>query len=164
MSFDRGRIERQHDGIFAGLGQGFKDYAPSSALGPTIEAIVDRRVRPVFRWTIAPSRTRLQHVNDAADDATIIVPIRSGQSRRQVRFYPRPLLIVQPKQAATHLSSPNQNMRTRESRGANQVQTLVLLCCLSRRRCFHHFRYWMGLRSRAVAQPDRALARFDRPG
>jgi hypothetical protein len=25
-----------------------------------------------------------------------------------VRFNPRPLLIIQPKQAATHLSSPNQ--------------------------------------------------------
>jgi hypothetical protein len=36
-----------------------------------------------------------------------------------VRFYPRPLLIIQPKQAATHLSSPNPNMRTRESHRAN---------------------------------------------
>ena len=94
MSFDRGRVERKRNGIFAGLGQRFKDRAPSSALCPTIEAIVDRRVRPVFRWTIAPPRTRLQHVNDAADDAPIVVPIRSGQSRRQVRFYPRPLLII----------------------------------------------------------------------
>ena len=48
MSFDRGRVERQRDGIFAGLGQRFKDCAPSSALGPTIEAIVDGRVRAVF--------------------------------------------------------------------------------------------------------------------
>ena len=126
MSFDRGRVERQYDGILAGLGQRFKDRAPSSALCPTIEAIVDRRVRPVFRWTIAPPRTRLQHLNDAADDAPVVVPIRSGQSSRQVRFYPRPLFIIQPKQAATHLSSPNQNMRTRESHGANQVQTLAL--------------------------------------
>jgi hypothetical protein len=36
-----------------------------------------------------------------------------------VRFNPRPLLIIQPKQAATHLSSSNQNIQTRESRGAN---------------------------------------------
>ena len=93
MSFNRGRVERKRDGIFAGLGQRFKDRAPSSALCPTVEAIVDRRVRPVLRWTIAPPRTRLQHVNDAADDAPIVVPIRSRQSRRQVRFYPRPLLI-----------------------------------------------------------------------
>jgi hypothetical protein len=32
MSFDRGRVERQRDGIFAKLGQRFKDCAPSSAL------------------------------------------------------------------------------------------------------------------------------------
>lgn len=75
MSFNRGRVERKRDGIFAGLGQRFKDRAPSSALCPTIEAIVD------------PPRTRLQHLNEAADNAPIVVPIRSGQSRRQVRFY-----------------------------------------------------------------------------
>jgi len=119
VSFDRGRVERQHHSVFARLCQSFKDCVPSAALCPTIEAIVDRRVRPVFTWTIAPSRTGLQHVNDAADDAPIVVPIRPRQSSRQVRFNPRPLLISQPKQAATHLSSPNQNTQTRESRGAN---------------------------------------------
>ena len=112
MSFDRSRIERQHDGIFARLGQCFKDCAPSSALGPTIEAIVDGRVRAVFTRAVAPSRTRLQHMNDAADDAPIVVPLRPRQARRQMRFNPRPLPIIQPKQAATHLSPPNQNMRT----------------------------------------------------
>src|SRR6185436_13923712 len=43
VSFDRGRVEGQRDGIFARLGQRLKDCAPSSALGPTIEAIVDGR-------------------------------------------------------------------------------------------------------------------------
>lgn len=61
MSFDRGR-----DGIFAELGHA-SSCAPPSALGPTIEAIVGGRVRAAFTRTIAPSRTRLQHVNDAAD-------------------------------------------------------------------------------------------------
>jgi putative transposase len=32
VSFDRGRVERQRDGTFAGLGQRFKDRAPSSTL------------------------------------------------------------------------------------------------------------------------------------
>lgn len=57
VSFSRGRVERKRDGIFAGLGQRLKDRAPSSAFCPTIEAIVDRRVRPVFRGAIAPPRT-----------------------------------------------------------------------------------------------------------
>lgn len=66
MSFDRGRVERQRDGIFAGLGQRFKDYAPSPSLGPTIEAIVDRRVRcqiafncdPPFAFNSDPASVR----------------------------------------------------------------------------------------------------------
>jgi hypothetical protein len=77
MSFDRSRVERQHDGIFARFGQCLKDCAPSFALGPAIEAIVDRRVGTVFAWIITPSRTRLQHVNDTADDAPIVVSIRA---------------------------------------------------------------------------------------
>ena len=106
MSFDRSRVERQHDGIFAWLGQCFKDCAPSSALGPAIEAIIDRRVRTVFARTITPSRTRLQHVNDAADDAPIGVPLRPRQSHRQMRFDTRPLPIIQPKQTLTHSLAP----------------------------------------------------------
>jgi len=117
VSFDRSRVERQRDGIFAGLGQRFKDRAPSSALCPTIEAIVDRRVRPVFRWTIAPPRTRLQHVNDAADDAPIVVPIRSRQSRRQMRLDTRPLPVIQPKQTRAHSLAPRiKKIEARESR------------------------------------------------
>jgi len=119
VSFDRGRVEREHHGIFARSSQRFKDCAPSAALGPAIEAIVDRGVRAVFARTVAPSRAGLQHVNDAAEDAPIVLPIRPRQSSRQVRFNPRPLLITQPKQAGTHLLPSNQNMRTRESRGVN---------------------------------------------
>src|SRR5258708_19068745 len=111
MSFDRSRVERQHDGIFARLGQCFKDCAPSFALGPAIEAIVDRRVGTVFARTITPPRTRLQHVNDAADDAPIVVPIRPRQSRRKMRFDTCPLPVIQPKEPRTHLSPPNQERR-----------------------------------------------------
>jgi hypothetical protein len=77
VSLDRGRVERQRDGIFARLGQRFKDRAPSSALAPAVEAIVDGRVRAVFTWAIAPSGARLQHVNDPADDAAVVVPAQS---------------------------------------------------------------------------------------
>src|SRR4051794_15111366 len=53
VSFDRCRVEREHHGIFARFSQGFKDCAPSAALGPAIEAIVDRGVRAVFARTVA---------------------------------------------------------------------------------------------------------------
>jgi hypothetical protein len=110
VSFDRGRVERQRDGIFAGLGQRFKDCAPSPALGPAVEAIVDRRVRAVFTRAVAPSRTRLQHVNDPAEDAPVVVPIRPRQSRRQMRLDTCPLPVIQPKQTRAHSLAPNQKL------------------------------------------------------
>ena len=111
MSFDRGRVERQRDGIFAGLGQRFKDGAPSPALGPAVEAIVDSRVRAVFTRAVAPSRTRLQHVNDPADNAAVVVPLRSRQSRRQMRLDTCPLPVVQPKQTRAHPLAPESKTR-----------------------------------------------------
>jgi len=111
VSFDRGRVERQRDGIFAGLGQRFKDGAPSPALGPAVEAIVDGRVRTVFTRAIAPSRPRLQHVNDPADDAAVVVPLRSPQSRRQMRLDTCPLPVIQPKQTRAHFLAPESKTR-----------------------------------------------------
>jgi hypothetical protein len=54
MSLDRGRIERQRDGVLAGLGQGPEDRTPSACLGPAIEAIVDGRIRTIVTRAIAP--------------------------------------------------------------------------------------------------------------
>ena len=119
MSFDRGRVERQRDGIFAGLGQRFKDCAPSPALGPAVEAIVDGRARAVFTRAVAPSPTRLQHVNDAADDAPIVVALRPGEPRRQMRLDTCPLPVIQPKQTIAHSLAPRINTQARESRDAN---------------------------------------------
>ena len=115
MSFDRGRVERQRDGIFAGLGQRFKDCAPSPALSPTVEAIVDGRVRAIFTRAITPSRTRLQHVNDPADDAPVVVPIRPRQSRWQMRFDTSPLPVIQPKQTRTHSLAPESRTPRQEN-------------------------------------------------
>ncbi len=102
MSLDRSRIERQRDGICAELRQGLKDRTPSSALGPAVEAIVDGRVGAVLPRAIAPSRSRLQHMNDAADDASIIPALRPRQAGRQMRLQTGPLPIIQPKQSVTH--------------------------------------------------------------
>ncbi|MHC2584537.1 hypothetical protein ACVI1J_003280 [Bradyrhizobium diazoefficiens] len=113
VSFNRGRVERQYDAVFARLGQRFEDCAPSSSLGPAIEAIVDRRVRAVFTWTITPSCTRLQHVNDAADDASVVVPIRPRQSPRQMRFDTRHCLSFSQNKPARILSPPNQHVGKR---------------------------------------------------
>ena len=55
-----------------------------SALGPAIEAIADRRVTLVGR-AIAPACAALKHVNDAADNAPIVIARWAGLVRWQMR-------------------------------------------------------------------------------
>ena len=106
MSLDRGGIEREHDGIFAGLCQSLEDRTPSATFGPAVEAIVDRRVGAIFGGAIAPASPLLQHMNDAARDPPIVVARRTRQSSRQMRLDTRPLPITQPKQTLTHALAP----------------------------------------------------------
>ena len=106
MSLDRGRVEREYDGIFAGLRQSFEDRTPSVTFGPAVEAIVDRRIGAVFGRAIAPTSPRLQHMNDAAGDPPIVAACWTRQSARQMRLDTRPLPITQPKQTLTHSLLP----------------------------------------------------------
>src|SRR5919106_759955 len=106
MSLDRGGVQRQDDGVSAWLSQGLEDGAPSAFLGPAIEAIVDRRVGAVLMRTIAPAGSRLQHMDDVADDASIVVPLWTWQAVRKMCLDPRPLPVVQPKQTRTHSLAP----------------------------------------------------------
>ncbi len=116
MSLDRGGVERQRDGIFARLRQCLEDAAPSAFLGPAVEAIVDRRVGAVLARTIAPSCPRLQHMDDAADDAPIVISLRTRQALRQMRRDPRPLPVIQPKQTQTHSLAPKSPRRAENHR------------------------------------------------
>lgn len=47
MRFDRGGVDGQSHTVLAAAGERFKDRLPMFALGPAIEAIVDRRVRTI---------------------------------------------------------------------------------------------------------------------
>ena len=114
VSFNRGRSSDSTT-EFRQAWQAFEDCAPSFSLGPAIEAIVDRRVRAVFTRTIAPSCTRLQHVDDAADDTPVVVPIRPRQPRRQMRFDTRPLPVIQPKQTSPHSLVPESRTHRQEN-------------------------------------------------
>ena len=104
MRLDRGGIDRQSHAVLAAAGERFKDRLPMSALGPAIEPIVDRRVRTKVGWAIAPTRATLKHVNDTADDASIVFALRSGLVRWQMRLYPSPLPVVEPEQSFAHRS------------------------------------------------------------
>lgn len=96
MSFDRGGVDGQGHPVLATPGKRFKNRLPMPALGPAIEPIVDRRVRTVVRRAIAPPRTALKHMNNAADDASIVIARRPRLVRWKMRLYARPLPIVQP--------------------------------------------------------------------
>ena len=123
MSLDRSGVQRQGDGVFARLRQGLEDRAPSAFLGPAVEAIVDRRVRAVLARAIAPPPSRLQHMDDAADDPPVVVPLRTRQARWQMRSDTSPLLVVQPKQTRTH--SLTHQVLTKLYRGAENHTSII---------------------------------------
>ncbi len=73
--------------------QVFPDPAPRPAHKPS----VDRRRRAILGRAIAPAAATFQHMNDAANDPSIIYTLDTANIRRQVRFDPIPLLVTQPK-------------------------------------------------------------------
>ena len=106
MRLDRGGVDGQNHAVLAAAGERFKDRLPMSALGPAVEPIVDRRVRTKVRRAIAPAGAALKHVNDTADDTSIVVARRSGLVRWQMRLYLSPLFVVEPEQSLAHRSPP----------------------------------------------------------
>ena len=111
MRFDRGGVDGQSHAVLAAAGERFKDRLPMSALGPAIETIVDRRVRTIIGWAIAPACAALKHVNDATDNASIVITRRTGLVGRQMRLYLRPLLVIEPEQSFAHRSPPAESTR-----------------------------------------------------
>jgi len=125
MRLDRGGVDRQRHAVFAAVGERFEDRLPMSALGPAIEPVVDRRVRTIVRRAIAPACPALKHINDTADDASIVIARQAGLVRRKVRLYLSPLLIAKPEQSFTHrITLGRIKFGPIESEYANWVQTL----------------------------------------
>ena len=75
---------------------------PDATPRPAHKAIIDRCRRTIFGRAITPATAAFQHMHNAADDAAIIRPFDAPYIRRQMRFYPLPLLIAQPKQVPAH--------------------------------------------------------------
>jgi hypothetical protein len=48
-------------------------------------------------------------MDDPADHAPVVLPLDTAHIRRQMRFYPFPLLIAQPKQVLAHDPDPQTN-------------------------------------------------------
>jgi hypothetical protein len=120
MRLDRGGVDGQSHAVFTAAGERFKDRLPMSALRPAIKPIVDRRVRTIVRRAIAPARAALKHVNDTADDASIVIARRASLVRWKMRLYLSPLLIVEPEQSFAHRSPP----RRINSVQGNQIELI----------------------------------------
>ena len=63
-----------------------KETDPHALGRPTHIAIVESFPRTILRRRVDPAPARLQNVNDAADDATIIDPRLAPRVSRQMRF------------------------------------------------------------------------------
>lgn len=80
-------------------GQSGVDALPDALPGPAVEGIVDRRVGAVFRRAVAPAAAAPKHMDDPTEDAPVI-DTRRATIVRQQRLDLRPLLVIQPEQAA----------------------------------------------------------------
>lgn len=79
----------------AGLGQRSQHRLPDTALGPTVEAVVDRGGRTVLRRIIAPAAARLHDVEDARNDLTVVGAFGARLVLRHEGFDHHPLLVRQ---------------------------------------------------------------------
>ncbi len=103
VRLDVGGIDHLHPGRAPACGKLAKQPLPHAAPRPAHEAIVDRRRWPVLRRAIAPSAAAFREVQDAADDASVIDTFLATHIGWQKRGDPRPLMIIQPKQVASHV-------------------------------------------------------------
>jgi len=84
------------------IDQRLKDVGPNASAGPPVEAVVDRRRRAVFDRAVLPSASRLDDMENAADDTTVIDTPCARLVLRQVRLDRRPGFIIKPEKIAHH--------------------------------------------------------------
>jgi len=99
---------------------------PDAAIAPSGEAIVDGLRGAVFPWAIDPTAADLQDMHDPAQDAPVILALRPGLVRRQVRHDLRPLIVGEPKQMRIHRLASNRPASFLNQNIVNQVLTLDL--------------------------------------
>jgi len=102
MGLDVRAVDRHGPDHAGRAGQGVKNVGPDALAAPTIEAVVDRRVGAIVGRAISPPGTRAQHVQDPADDLTIINAMSAPPAARHQRLNPLPLGIAQPIELLPH--------------------------------------------------------------
>src|SRR6187549_938486 len=77
MRFDMRAVESHSFRRFSRFGRRLEDALPNSLRTPAVEAIVDRLGRPIFRRTIDPSTSALEHMHDPAQNAPIVLRLHA---------------------------------------------------------------------------------------
>ena len=95
-------VERDLIGCFIRRCNRREYVLPDAAHAPAREPIVDRFVRAIFGGAVLPTTAHLLHMHDTAQDAPIIVALRTALVLRQMRLDLRPLIVVEPEQASAH--------------------------------------------------------------
>jgi len=96
MRLDVRAIDSRRMGQYTRRDQRFQNVVPDLLVGPAVEAVVDRRVRAVFRRAVTPAAAGLQNMQDAADYPSVIDPPGARLVPRQMRLYRRPGIVAQP--------------------------------------------------------------------
>jgi hypothetical protein len=106
MRFDMRAVEGHSFRPLSGFGCSLEDALPNSLRTPAVEAIVDGLGRPIFRRTIDPPTSGLEHLHDSAQNAPIVLRLHATAIAWDKRFNPRPLLVTKPKQVRPHPLAP----------------------------------------------------------
>src|SRR5688572_8128946 len=98
MRFDVRAVDRCRADHTACAGQRFEYPQPDPLAAPAIEPVIDRRVRTVLDWAVAPAPTRVQHVHNAADHTTVVHPMRAAPAAWQQRLDASKIRLAEPVQ------------------------------------------------------------------
>jgi hypothetical protein len=100
-------------------GQRGQDPLPDAALAPAIEAIVDRRVRPIDGRQRSPSAPFAKAIENAADDPLVVLAFGAGMKHGKTRLKDRHLLIAEPEN--TRQTSSRSKIRRRLMRRVDMI-------------------------------------------
>jgi hypothetical protein len=91
----KSRFNEQQNLAVAGLDDGVHELVPDAGFPPPIEAIVDRRRRPVTLEYIAPRRAGAQDVEDPVENTPVVDTRHAARLVRQQRLDHTPLEVRQ---------------------------------------------------------------------
>jgi hypothetical protein len=106
MRLDMRAVEGHPFRLLNRFGCRFEDALPNSLRTPAVEAIVDGLGWPIFRRTVDPSTSGLEHFHDAAQNAPIVLRLHATAIGGNKRFNLHPLRVAKPKQVRSHPLAP----------------------------------------------------------